>query len=637
MPLRVALTAALALALVAAVQAVPPSALAATSHATMVAVGQNHACAIVGGKAFCWGDNSSGELGNNNQGVSSSTAVAVVTTGVLAGKTLSSITAGDSSTCALDTAGAAYCWGQNGNGQLGNNSTTPSAVPVTVSGGHTFTQISASDLGGHTCALDTAGKAWCWGLNTNGQLGDNSTTQSLVPVAVNTAGVLAGKTLTRITAGTSFSCALDNTGQAYCWGLNTNGELGNNSTTQSLVPVAVNTSGVLAGKTLTEIDAGATFACAVGTSGAAYCWGQNSTGQLGNNSTTDSPVPVAVNTSGVLAGKTLTEITTGNGFACALDTAGKAYCWGDSSQGQLGTGSFTSSPVPVAVSTAGVLAGVTLTQIDSGTNSTCAMDTNSNVYCWGANGNGELGNGTSGGPSTVPVMVIGLPTLPGPPTGLTASTGSGQATISWTPPASFGSGTLTGYTATATAGGNSFSCSTTGATSCVITGLTSGTEYTVTAVTHTTAGDSVPSAAITVTPIGFLTLSVPSSATLPGVAPGHTTSGQLGTMTVSDSRGVGSWTATVSATAFLSGPNTIALSQISYWSGPATATTGTGTFTAGQPTAANAVTLTVNRTDFSLTGGSAVNSASWNPTLVVAVPLATVAGTYTATITHSVA
>jgi hypothetical protein len=171
----------------------------------------------------------------------------------------------------------------------------------------------------------------------------------------------------------------------------------------------------------------------------------------------------------------------------------------------------------------------------------------------------------------------------------------------------------------------------------VITGLTNGTEYTVTAVTHTTAGDSVPSAAITVTPIGFLTLSVPSSATLPGVAPGHTTSGQLGTMTVSDSRGVGSWTATVSATAFLSGPNTIALSQISYWSGPATATTGTGTFTAGQPTAANAVTLTVNRTDFSLTGGSAVNSASWNPTLVVAVPLATVAGTYTATITHSVA
>jgi alpha-tubulin suppressor-like RCC1 family protein len=635
----VAVVLALTLALFAAGQAVWTTPAAAATTQTTVAVGQNHACAIVGGKAFCWGDNSSGELGNNNQGVSSSTAVAVSTTGVLAGKTLTDITAGDSWTCALDSNGAAYCWGQNGSGQLGNNSTTPSAVPVAVTGGHAFTEISASDLGDHTCAIDTAGKAWCWGVNTNGQLGNNSTTQSLVPVAVDTTGVLAGKTLTKIAVGTSFTCVLDTAGQAYCWGLNTNGELGNNSTTQSLVPVAVSTTGVLAGKTLTEIDAGASFACGLDAAGAAYCWGQNSTGQLGNNSTTESHVPVAVTTSGVLAGKSLNDITAGNGFSCALDTTGKAYCWGDGSQGQLGDNSFSQSNVPVAVTATGVLAGVTLTQIDSGTNSTCAIDASSNVYCWGANGNGELGNGTSGGPSTVPVKVLGLPavTPPGPPTAVTATPGDATATVSWTPPSSFGSGTLTGYTATATAGGQSFTCSTTGATTCVITGLTNNTTYTVTVVTHTTAADSVPSSPATVTPQGVLTITVSGTATLPTVAPGNTTSAHLGTVTVSDDRGVGSWTATVSSTSFQSGPNTIALSQISYWSGPATATSGTGTFTPGQPTAANAVTLTVNRTAFSLTGGSAVNSASWNPTLVVAVPLPTVAGTYTATITHSVA
>jgi alpha-tubulin suppressor-like RCC1 family protein len=157
-------------------------------------------------------------------------------------------------------------------------------------------------------------------------------------------------------------------------------------------------------------------------------------------------VPVAVNTSGVLAGKTLIQITAGNGFTCALDITGKAYCWGDNSQGQLGNNSFSASSVPVAVNTSGVLAGVTLTQIDSGTNSTCAITATSAVYCWGQNGTGQLGNGTSGGPSTVPVKVIGLPTvtLPGPPTAVIATPGNTTATISWTPPSGLGSGTLTG-------------------------------------------------------------------------------------------------------------------------------------------------------------------------------------------------
>jgi alpha-tubulin suppressor-like RCC1 family protein len=641
---RAAVVLASTLAMFTVWQAVPPAALA-SSFANAISVGQTHACAIIGGKAYCWGDNSSGQLGNGTQ-TSSTTPVAVSTTGVLAGKTLTQISAGNAFTCALDTAGLAYCWGQNGNGQLGNNSTAPSLVPVAVStsgalAGKTLTEIFASNFGSHVCAIDNTGKAYCWGLNTNGQLGNNTIIQSLVPVAVFTGGVLAGKTLTRISAGAAFSCALDNTGKAYCWGLDTSGQLGDGPPdTQSNVPVAVSTSGVLAGKTLTEIETGSTFACALDSAGLAYCWGANNTGQLGNNSTTNSDVPVAVVSSGALAGKTLTQITAGNGFACALDTAGKAYCWGDNSQGQLGINSTSPSTslVPVAVFTGGALNGVSLTQISSGTGTTCAMDAASNVYCWGVNGNGQVGNGTSGGPVLAPVKVVGLPTLPGPPTGVTAAPGDKSATISWTAPASLGSGTLTGYTATATLAGNPVgSCTTSGATSCVISGLTNGTTYTVTVITSTTVGNSVASSAVTVTPQGVLSITVPGSVVLPSVAPGNTTSGQLGTVTVSDDRGVGSWTATVSATVFTSGTHTIALAQVSYWSGPATATSGTGTFTPGQPTAANAVLLTTSRTAFSLTGGSAVNSASWNPTLVVAVPLATVGGDYTATVTHSVA
>jgi hypothetical protein len=226
------------------------------------------------------------------------------------------------------------------------------------------------------------------------------------------------------------------------------------------------------------------------------------------------------------------------------------------------------------------------------------------------------------------------------PTAVAAVAGDATAAISWTAPVFLNNGSITGYTASAAPG--AASCSTAGATACTITGLTDGTTYTVTVTVTTTTG-TAPSAPVTVEPVGFLSISVPSSATLPAAAPGTTVSAQLGTVTVTDNRALGSasWTATVTGTAFITGSGTaqqtIPLTQVTYWSGPATAISGSGTFTPGQLAAANAVQLTVGRTAFSLTGGSAVNSASWVPTLSVQVPAAAVAGTYTATITESVA
>jgi hypothetical protein len=221
-----------------------------------------------------------------------------------------------------------------------------------------------------------------------------------------------------------------------------------------------------------------------------------------------------------------------------------------------------------------------------------------------------------------------------------AVAGDATAAISWTAPVFLNNGSITGYTASAAPGGAS--CSTTGATACTITGLTDGTTYSITVTVTATTG-TAPSAPVTVEPVGFLSISVPSSAALPAATPGTTDSGQLGAATVTDNRALGSasWTATVTGTAFVSGSGTgqqtIPLAQVSYWSGPATATSGSGTFTPGQAAATNAVNLTAGRVAFSLTGGSGVNSASWNPTLSVQVPAGAVAGTYTATITESVA
>jgi alpha-tubulin suppressor-like RCC1 family protein len=614
--------------------------VAVMAPAGSISAGWTHSCTLRNGRAFCWGDNTYGELGNNTT-TSSSVPVAVTTSGVLAGQTLIQVSAGNGFACALDSTGTAYCWGHNADGELGNNTITSSSVPVAVTtsgvlAGQTLIQITAGNA--FACALSAADAAYCWGRNPDGELGNNTTTSSRVPVAVTASGVLAGTVLSQISAGSSSVCALSSTGAAYCWGGNSSGQLGNNSVTQSNVPVAVTTSGVLSGKTLTQVTVGTSFACALDYTGTAYCWGHNGEGELGINSTTDSHVPAAVTTSGVLSGKTLTQVSAGGTASCALDSGGAAYCWGDNADGDLGNNSTTESNVPVTVTTSGVLSGKTLIQATAGSTFACALDTRGGTYCWGDNSTGQLGNGSTSN-SSVPVIVQAV--LPGAPTGVTATPGDTTATISWTAPSSFGSGTLTGYTATASPG--SASCSTSGATTCTVTGLTNGTTYTVTVITHATGGDSSPSSPVTVTPTGMLAITVPSTATLPGPAPGSTASAQLGTVTVTDTRGLGtaSWTVMVTATAFTTGsgtgPQTIPPSQVTYWSGPATATTGTGTFTPGQASAASAVTLSAARTAFSLTGGSGINSASWNATVSVSVPASAVAGTYTATITHSVA
>jgi hypothetical protein len=403
------------------------------------------------------------------------------------------------------------------------------------------------------------------------------------------------------------------------------------------VPVAVTTSGVLAGRTLTQVsaDENGQYTCALDSAGAAYCWGAASFGQLGNGGVSSLPgVPVAVVASGALAGKTLVQIATGSGSTCAVASTGAAYCWGQNGNGELGNNSTVSSTAPVAVSTAGALSGQSLAQLSLGTNFACALSTAGRVYCWGLNSAGQLGNGS------VSTSLVAALAAPEGPTGVTAAAGSGSAAISWSAPAFLNGGTITGYSAAAVPG--SSSCSTAGATSCTISGLAPGTSYTVTVTVTTTTG-SAPGPPVTVQPAGVLSISVPSSAALPATAPGTTTTGQLGTVTVIDSRALGSaaWTATVSATAFSTGsgtgPETIPPSRVTYWSGPATASAGSGTLTQGQAGPANAQNLSTIRVAFSLTGGSGTNSASWNPTFSVEVPAAAVAGTYVATITHSVA
>lgn len=396
--------------------------------------------------AAAWGENGNGELGNGkDQGFG--VPVAVDTSGVLAAKALTAISAGEWSTCVVAD-GKAYCWGGNTGSTLGDLTPTTSSVPVPVDtsgvlAGVTVTAVSAGYE--HSCVV-ADGKVYCWGHNGAGQLGDNSTTDSPLPVAVSMSGVLEGKTVTAISAGEEHTCVVAD-GKAYCWGAGFNGQLGNGSNWPSSVPVAVRTGGGLGTKTITAISAGGDHSCAIA-EGRAYCWGRNHHGQLGNDGSIDSNVPVRV--AGVMAGRKVTAISAGWWHTCAV-AGGKAYCWGDSSRRGLDSGTTTGSKVPVAIDTSGVLAGKTLTAISAANAHTCAV-ASGKAYCWGNNWAGQLGN-KSTKYSSVPVTVNNggvlagrtitaistggrhsvVLTAPGAVTEVTAVNKNGQVAITWRP------------------------------------------------------------------------------------------------------------------------------------------------------------------------------------------------------------
>ena len=342
-----------------------------------------YTCALTNeGKAYCWGWNQYGRLGNNST-TNSSTPVAVQ---MPAGVSFQSIAAGNIHACALTTEGKAYCWGWNQYGQLGNNSTANSSTPVAVQmpAGVSFQSIAAGNI--HTCALTNEGKAYCWGQGSSGRLGNNSTTNSSTPVAVQ---MPAGVSFQSITAGYAHTCALTTTGQAYCWGYGD--RLGNNSTTDSRIPVAVQ---MPAGVSFQSIAAGSLHTCALTTTGQAYCWGYGGSGQLGNNSTAVSRIPVAVQ---MPAGVSFQFIAAGYYHTCALTNEGKAYCWGQGGSGRLGNNSTTDSRIPVAVQ---MPAGVSFQSIAAGSLHTCALTTQNKAYCWGL----ELGGDSITG-SLTPLAV----------------------------------------------------------------------------------------------------------------------------------------------------------------------------------------------------------------------------------------
>jgi alpha-tubulin suppressor-like RCC1 family protein len=298
------------------------------------------------------------------------------------------VVAGDYHTCALMSGGVMKCWGNNGSGDLGDGVMTESPTPVPVSGltGPVSSMTAGLD---YTCAL-SGGTVSCWGTNGFGQLGNGTTVNSFTPVPVTG---LAG--VTEVSAGFDHACAVTGAGAVECWGRNNDGELGNGTTAASPAPVPV--TGLSSG--VTAVAAGTRDTCALTAAGGVECWGWGFFGQLGTGSRNGSktPVPVLGLSSGV------TAITAGAHHNCALMRSGTVKCWGYNFTGELGLGAKGDHSKPVTVR--GLPGGITA--IAAGLYDECARTRRGTVSCWGFNGSGELGDGTTVN-RYLPVTVKGL-------------------------------------------------------------------------------------------------------------------------------------------------------------------------------------------------------------------------------------
>ena len=291
--------------------------------------------------------------------------------------------------------GSAWAWGSNSYGELGNGTTTDSSIPIAVSlpSGTTVTAVAGGFY--HSLALTSSGQVLAWGYNYYGELGNGTTTNSSISVAVS---LPSGTTVTAIAGGGYHSLALTSSGQVLAWGSNGQGQLGNGTTTSSSTPVAVS---LPSGTTVTAIAAGYYHSLALTSSGQVLAWGYNADGELGNGTTTNRSTPVAVS---LPSGTTVTAIAGGD-HSLALTSTGQVLAWGSNSNGQLGNGTTTISSIPVAVS---LPSGTTVTAIAGGTSHSLALTSTGQVLAWGRNLEGELGNGTTTTDSSTPVVVSAI-------------------------------------------------------------------------------------------------------------------------------------------------------------------------------------------------------------------------------------
>jgi len=302
------------------------------------------------------------------------------------------VSGGSSHTCGIRGAGALYCWGFNGSGQLGDGTNAKRLTPKRITAVSDWKVVSAGNA--HTCGIRGTGALYCWGSNMEGQLGDGTTAPRLSPKRIT-----AVADWTFVTTGgeenRSYTCAIRGTGALYCWGHNSDGQLGDGTTAQRFSPKRI--TAVADWKDVTaggEEDTGI-HTCAIRGTGALYCWGNNLNGQLGDGTKTDRLSPkriTAVSDWSTVAAGGEEE----HGHTCGIRGTGALYCWGYNGTGELGDG----SGLLERLTPKRITAVSDWTDITAGALHTCGIRGTGALYCWGFNLHGPVGDGTEDPRST---------------------------------------------------------------------------------------------------------------------------------------------------------------------------------------------------------------------------------------------
>ena len=330
----------------------------------------------VGNQLWTWGDNTDGQLGDNSINPKSSPVQTVS-----GGTNWKQVAAGGNSTTAIKTDGTLWTWGSNTYGQLGDNSITHRSSPVqTVSGGTNWKQVSCSRED-FTAAIKTDGTLWLWGWNNEGQLGDNTITSKSSPVQT----VAGGTNWKQVSFGERHIAAIKTDGTLWLWGLNSSGQLGDNSITHRSSPIQT----VSGGTNWKQVSCGGSHTAAIKTDGTLWTWGRNVfSGALGNNSTGNRSSPVQT----VSGGTNWKQVAAGGNSTTAIKTDGTLWTWGSNTYGQLGDNSITHRSSPVQT----VSGGTNWKQVSCNTRNTAAIKTDGTLWNWGDNTYfyGQLGDNT---------------------------------------------------------------------------------------------------------------------------------------------------------------------------------------------------------------------------------------------------
>ena len=330
------------------------------SDVKQVSVGYKHVCAINSeDKLYCWGWNAQGQLGDGTT-TDGMTPKFVGDYGLLGGAGVKSVSAGSNHTCAINNDNKLYCWGWNGQGELGNGTTTQNSRPSLVNGtglldGLGVKSVSAGSM--HTCAINNDNKLYCWGYNYYGQLGNGTKTDSLTPILVNGNGLLGNLKILSVSAYHN-TCAINSANQLYCWGWGG----GDKADT---IPVLVNDDGLLGGYGVIGIAG----SCAINSDSKLYC-------REGDDESGDFSL---FNNDGLLGGYGVNNVS-GN---CAVNSENELYCWGNNEYGRLGDGTIVDSATPIPVNSDGLLGGKGVKSVSSNSNFTCAISNENKLFCWG--------------------------------------------------------------------------------------------------------------------------------------------------------------------------------------------------------------------------------------------------------------